>query len=181
MYTDGMVWAEMLKLKVFRPEDVVNSLNPPPGLMRKWVKQKVHSLISAQVRNGLLRRIVENPPVFATLHAEEEDIQRIMKSCQVCGKFFIPNRSDNLYCSPTCRMQVKQERTRRIRKARGVGTIKKKWTQEEIKRLEELVHRPAKPGEIRMVADELGRSIEAVRSKLKELKRSEGGEKHAQV
>jgi len=119
MYTDGMVWAEMLKLKVFRPEDVVNSLNPPPGPMRKWVKQKVHSLISAQVRDGLLRRIVENPPVFATLHAEEEDIQRIMKSCQVCGKFFIPNRSDNLYCSPTCSMQVKQERTRRIRKARG--------------------------------------------------------------
>jgi len=32
-----------------------------------------------------------------------------------------------------------------------------------------------------MAADELGRSIEAVRSKLKELKHSEGGEKHAQV
>ena len=103
MYTDGYIWAKMLELKVFRPEDVVNALNPPRGF-RKWVKQKVHSLIATQGRSGLLRRLVENPPVFATLFATEEDINRVMKNCLVCGMLFIPRRSDYRYCSRECYM-----------------------------------------------------------------------------
>ncbi len=170
MFTDGYIWGRMLEMKVFRPEDVVNALNPPRGF-RKWVKQKVHSLIASQVKNGLLKRLVENPPVFATWLATEEDIKAVMKTCSVCGKPFIPNRSDYRYCSRECHMKAKQERTRRIRKAMGVGTIKRKWTQEELQRLQELVHRSARYGEYEELAKELGRTKKAIESKVQELRR----------
>ncbi len=170
MFTDGAVWAKMLELKVFRPEDVVNALNPPRGF-RKWVKQKVHSLIASQTRNGLLRRLVEEPAVFATWLATEDDIKAVMKPCHVCGKLFIPSRSDHRYCSRECHLRVKQERIRRIRKSKGVGSVKRRWTQEELARLQEFMYRKARQGEYEELAKKFGRTRKAVESRVQVLRR----------
>jgi len=168
--TDGQIWAVMLRLKVFSPAMVLKELNPPPYL-RGWIKSKIKNLIETQVKNGILRVVNKNPPFFATEDATKEDIERVKRVCPICGNRFFPaaNGHEQEFCSPKCRQKhyKKYHEERRRKLGMKVGS-KKAWTKNEI----ELLLRFRREGKTyREIADALGRTPEAVKDKLRRLKR----------
>ncbi len=171
MYTDGEIWAVMLRRKVFRLEDIVKDLNPPKELYG-WVKGKVRSLITSQLKLNILYLVVENPPIYATEDATSEDIRKYQKTCIVCGKQFFPKQHDNIVCSQECRREYYKvyHKNRRAEQGARVGT-KKRWTEEELKLIEPLLYRRSKRREIEMIAREIKRSKWAVREQIKNLRR----------
>ena len=171
MYTDGVIWAKMLELKVFRLEDVVKSLNPPKHLYG-WVKERVRSLITNQLKLNILHLVVENPPIYATENASPEDIENYRKWCLVCGRKFFPSQDKQEFCSAQCKKAhyKRYHRKRRQKLGMKVGS-KRRWTEEELKLLEPLLYRKAEKGELDNIARRLGRGKWAVSEKLKSLRR----------
>lgn len=180
MFTDGKIWATMLELKAFKLEDVVKALNPPSHL-RSWVKKRVRSIIAQQLKLNLLRIVVENPPVYSTLYATKEDIKKLYKRCAVCGTEFIPLQNKQISCSKKCKQfyHKRQYSERREKRGMAVGT-KKRWTKEELKLLEPLLTRQAERGEYERLAKRLGRGVEAVRFRVKKLRKLRRRYKHAE-
>ncbi|MEM3426718.1 hypothetical protein [Hydrogenobacter thermophilus] len=171
MFTDGRIWATMLELKVFRLEDVVKALNPPSHL-RSWVKERVRSAIAQQLKFNLLRVVVEDPPVYSTIHATEEDIKKFYKQCCVCSKEFIPKQDKQVVCSRECKQLYYRGWHKEHRKELGMAVdTRRRWTKEELKLLEPLLTRQAEKGEYEKIAKRLGRGVEAVRFKVKKLRR----------
>lgn len=171
MYTDGEIWAVMLKKKVFRLEDIVKELNPPKELYG-WVKERVRSLVQSQLKLNILQMVVENPPIYATDTATIEDIKNYQKTCPICGQRFFPSQEKQEVCSEKCRSLHYKQYHRERRKKNGMKIdSRRRWTEEELKLLEPLLHRKAEKGEIDRIAKKLGRGRWAVSEKLKELRR----------
>ncbi|MEM0326820.1 MAG: DUF2116 family Zn-ribbon domain-containing protein [Desulfurococcaceae archaeon] len=171
MYTDGMIWGQMLQLRVFTPQMVLDVLNPPRYL-KSWLKERIRTLIANQVKYGLLRQAVENPPVFATTWATEEDIRKLYKKCVVCGAEFIPEQQKQIVCSQECKRRYYKNWHRKRREEAGMDVdSKRRWTAEEIRKVKHLIHIQAEKGEYERLAKQLNRKPRAIREFVKKLRR----------
>jgi hypothetical protein len=95
----------MLKLKIFTPWMVLDELRAP-SYLNQYLKGKIKSLITGQVKHGILIKYNNNPAVFGL---PGQDIETIKRTCGICGNRFIPKRNSSQYCSKECEKQHKEE------------------------------------------------------------------------
>jgi len=152
--TDGKIWEIMLKLRVFTPWMVLKELNPP-SFLKRYTKEKIRSLINAQVRAGILQVLNDTPPVFGF---PGESVEKVMRKCQVCGKAFIPVQDSDQHCKKMRREKGMEERRRY-----------EKWEEELI--WETLSRHGCKSAILQELAKKLNRHPEAIKSKFKKMKK----------
>jgi len=167
--TEGQIWSVMLEMKVFTPYMVLEKLNPPPYL-KGWVKEKIRNLIAQQLKNNILRVVVEDPPVFSTEDATPEDIESFKRTCPICQRRFFPAQRSQEFCSPECRREHYRNYHRNRRQKLGMKLdSRRRWTEEEVERAVAL----RKEGKTyREIANILSRTPEGVKDKLKRLRRA---------
>jgi len=163
--TEGQIWQKMLQKKVFTIGTLMADV--PPAI-KPYIKEKIKSLITGQLKLGLIRQINTNPPVFAVRDATEEDIEKLLRTCPICKKQFFPSQFTQEFCSPDCRKKHYQRyhERRRAKEGMKVGS-RRRWTQEEIQNLLFLKEKGYTYEEI---AQRLGRTTFAVVEKYKQLK-----------
>jgi hypothetical protein len=157
--TDGKIWTVMLKLRVFTPWMVLKELNPPEYL-KQYAKGKIRSLIRSQIKAGILKVFSNAPPVFGF---PGEDIEKVMRRCNVCGRKFIPTKVSQQYCSKECREYRKR------REGNGKRRRYEPWEEKFI--WETLTKHGCKTAILQELAIRLGRTAEAIRSKYKKLRK----------
>ncbi len=165
--TEGQIWAKMLEKKVFTPYTILNAFNPD-NITKPYLKEKIRNLIIGQLKLGLIIQVNDDPPVYATLDAKEEDFKRIQRICIKCRKTFYPKQPTQEFCSPECREKhylLYHEKRRRMAGMR-VGS-RRRWTPEEERELLKLKEYGYTYAEI---AEKLNRTQMAVIEKYKELK-----------
>ncbi|MCI4453553.1 MAG: hypothetical protein JHC25_01230 [Thermodesulfobacterium sp.] len=104
---DGKIWAVMCKLKAFMPWQVLKELNPP-AYLRDYAREKIKSLIKAQIKWKTLTVLNETPRVYGLPGAS---LERVMRECEECGRKFIPRNEHHKYCSKECREKNRKKRT----------------------------------------------------------------------
>lgn len=161
--TDGKIWEIMLRLRVFTPRMVLKELNPP-SFLRRCTKERIRSLINAQVKAGILQLFNNNPPVFGF---PGESIEKVMRKCGICGKKFIPVQDSDQHCSDEC----EREYRKRMRREKGMKERRRyeKWEEEFI--WETLSRNGCKSAILQELARKLNRHPQAIKSKFKKMKR----------
>ena len=165
--TDGRIWQIMLQLRVFTPWMVLRELNPP-DFLRQYVKERIRSLINAQVKAGILVILNDNPPVFGF---PGESVEKVMRRCQICGKAFIPVRDSDQHCSTACEREYRKRFLERMRREKGMEERRRYEPWEEELIWETLSRNGCKAEILQELARRLGRKPEAIRSKYKKLRK----------
>jgi predicted nucleic acid-binding Zn ribbon protein len=165
--TDGRIWQIMLKLKVFTPWMVLRELNPP-DFLRQYVKERIRSLINAQVKAGILVILNDNPPVFGF---PGESVEKVMRKCQVCGKAFIPVQDSDQHCSSECEREYRKRFLARMRREKGMEERRRYEEWEEKLIWETLSKHGCKTAILQGLAKRLNRHPQAIKSKFKKMKR----------
>jgi predicted nucleic acid-binding Zn ribbon protein len=165
--TDGKIWEIMLRLRVFMPWMVLKELNPP-SFLRQYVKERVRSLINAQVKAGILQVLNDNPPVFGF---PGESVEKVMRKCQVCGKPFIPVQDSDQHCSTECEREYRKRFLEKLRRVKGMEERRRyeKWEEELI--WETLSKHGCRTAILQELAKRLNRHPQAIKSKFKKMKR----------
>lgn len=165
--TEGQIWAVMLKKKVFTPFTVLAEFKPNP-VIKQYLKEKIRNMIVGQLKLGILKQVNDDPPVYATLDATEEDFKKLQRKCLSCGKTFYPKQPTQEFCSPECReTHYKQYHEKRRKRAGMRVGSRRRWTPEEERELLKLKEYGYTYAEI---AEKLGRTQTSVIEKYKELK-----------
>jgi predicted nucleic acid-binding Zn ribbon protein len=165
--TDGKIWEVMLKLRVFMPWQILKELNPPKYL-KQYAKEKIRSLIASQVRAGILQVLNEDPPVFGF---PGEDIGKVVRKCQVCGKAFIPVQDSDQHCSTECEREYRKKFLEKMRREKGMEERRRYEPWEEELIWETLSKHGCKTAILQELARKLGRKPEAIKSKYKKLRK----------
>jgi len=164
--TDGKIWEIMLRLRVFTPWMVLKELSPPLFL-KQYVKERIRSLITAQVKAGILQILNENPPVFAF---PGESVERVQRKCGICGKTFIPVQDSDQHCSDECEREYRKRFLEKMRRDKGMEERRRyeQWEEELI--WETLSRNGCKTAILQELAKRLNRHPEAIKSKFKKMK-----------
>ena len=165
--TDGRIWQVMLKLRVFTPWMVLKELNPP-GFMKKYVKERIRSLIKAQVKAGILQVLNEGPPVFGF---PGESVEKVQRKCNVCGKPFIPVQDSNQHCSSECKREYRKRFLEKRRREKGMKERRRYEEWEEKLIWETLSQYGCKAEILQELARKLGRKPEAIKGKFKKMRK----------
>jgi predicted nucleic acid-binding Zn ribbon protein len=164
--TDGKIWEIMLRLRVFMPWMVLKELNPP-SFLRQYVKERIRSLINAQVKAGILTILNDDPPVFGF---PGEPVEKIQRKCNVCGKPFIPVQDSDQHCSNECEREYRKRFLEKLRRDKGMEERRRyeEWEEELI--WETLSKHGCKTAILQELARRLNRHPEAIKSKFKKMK-----------
>jgi hypothetical protein len=165
--TDGKIWEIMLRLRVFTPWMVLKELNPP-SFLRKYVKEKIRSLINTQIRSGILRVLNDNPPVFGF---PGESVEKVKRRCQVCGKKFIPTQDRDQHCSTECEREYRKRFLERMRREKGMKERRRYEEWEERLIWETLSKHGCRSVILQELAKRLNRNPQAIKSKYKKMKK----------
>lgn len=165
--TDGKIWEVMLKLRVFTPWMVLKELNPP-SFLRQYVKEKIRSLINAQVKAGILQVLNDDPPVFGF---PGESVEKIQRKCNVCGKAFSPVQDSDQHCSSECEKEYRKRFLKRMRREKGMEERRRYEEWEERLIWETLSKHGCKSAILQELARKLNRHPQAIKSKFKKMKR----------
>jgi predicted nucleic acid-binding Zn ribbon protein len=164
--TDGKIWEIMLKLKAFTPWMVLKELNPPKYL-KQYAKEKIRSLIASQVKAGILQVLNEDPPVFGF---PEEDVEKVMRKCGICGRKFIPTQHSDQYCSDECEKEYRKRFLERMRREKGMEERRRYQPWEEEIIWETLSRNGCKSAILQELGKRLNRHPEAIKSKFKKMR-----------
>jgi len=162
---DGEIWKAILRLRVFTPWMILEELRPPT-YMRGYIKEKIRNFLLSQTKNGVLRLLHDNPPVFGL---PGETLQKIVKHCP-CGKGFIPNQKKDTYCSEQCEREYRKRYLERKRRQAGMKE-KRRYTEQEERLIWETLRNGCTIAKLQELSKQLGRHPEAIRSKLKKMKK----------
>ncbi len=157
------------KLKVFQPWQVINELlNLYEGIFtKKLIKDRVQSFLASQVKAGSVVKVSSTPPIFAFKEFSDEWEPYALKyTCKVCGKAFFPSMPHQEFCSEECKKKSHNARRRTH------GHRYSKWEPWEIELLQKTFPDGRFEGsKARAIAPRLGRTPEAIRRKLRDLKK----------
>ena len=174
------IYELILERRYFRISDITEELWKEYGEIfpRYFIRDKVKSFVEVMVGQGLLNVLTDyDPPIFENPIAKEDrPLSELLRKCPVCGKDFFPKRGkQDKYCSRRCYEKAKTRRRRkdtrkRVRKylhsadATAVNHGNP-WSEEELLFLKEHY------GELtqKEIAKHLGRTVNAVKAKVKEL------------
>ncbi len=165
--TPGKIWKLMLQKKVFQIWEIAEELQKLyPFLPKKWIRDKVREFVKTQIDNGAIVQVFQEPPIFAVSKYANEWKKYVQKrTCETCGKKFIPFRPEQVHCSVKCRER---------KKATPLPPQKtqKKWTKEEEELLKKLLKEKEKlkKGDLTEIAQRLGRSYRSVWHKVRRLR-----------
>ena len=165
--TDGKIWEIMLRLRVFTPWMVLKELNPPPYL-KKYTKERTRSLITTQVKAGILQVLNDDPPVFGF---PGESVERAQRKCGICGKAFIPTQHSDQYCSDECEKEYRKRFLERMRRDKGMEERRRYEAWEEELIWETLSRNGCKFAILQELGKRLNRHPEAIKSKFKKMRR----------
>jgi len=164
--TDGKIWEIMLRLRVFTPWMVLKELHPP-SFLRQYVKERIRSLINAQVKAGILQVLNENPPVFGF---PGESVEKVMRKCGICGKKFIPTQDSDQYCSNECEREYRKRFLEKMRRDKGMEERRRYEPWEEELIWETLSRHGCKTAILQELGKRLNRHPEAIKSKFKKMR-----------
>jgi predicted nucleic acid-binding Zn ribbon protein len=168
--TEGQIWQVMLKLKIFTPWMVLKEINPP-SYLKQYIKEKIRSLITSQVKNGILEIYSNNPPVFGL---PNQDLETIKRTCGVCGNRFIPRQDSDQYCSEECEKQYRKKYLEERRRQKGMA-VKRRYSKEEEKLILDTISKHGLATAIlQELSKKLGRHPESIKSKYKHMKKMGG-------
>jgi len=165
--TDGKIWEIMLRLRVFTPWMVLKELNPP-SFLRRYVKERIRSLINAQVKAGILQVLNEDPPVFGF---PGESVEKVKRECKICRKKFIPTQDSDQHCSNECEREYRKRFLERMRRDKGMEERRRYEEWEEKLIWETLSQYGCKTAILQELARKLNRNPQAIKSKFKKMKR----------
>jgi len=189
--TPGKIWKLMLQKKVFQMWEIVEELQKSyPYLPKKTIKERVRDFVKTQVENGALVQVVSDPLIFAVKkYADEWKKHARFNICPLCGSSFLPQNSQQVYCSEKCRERADYERkkdrkkeylrerkdltrkaSRRYKQRLQALTPAKKrgtWTKEELEFLKQEYERKGHltRQDLVSIAQKLGRSFSSVMHK----------------
>jgi len=165
--TDGKIWGIMLRLRVFTPWMVLKELNPPKYL-KQYTKERIRSLINAQVKAGILQVLNEDPPVFGF---PGESVEKVMRKCNVCGKPFIPVQDRDQHCSSECEKEYRKRFLEKIRREKGMEERRRYEPWEEELIWETLSKHGCRSAILHELSQKLNRHPQAIKSKFKKMKK----------
>jgi len=167
--TEGQIWQVMLRLKIFTPWMVLNELKAP-SYLKSIYKEKIRSIIAGQLKNGILVEYNQEPPVFGL---PNQDIETIKRTCGVCGKRFIPVKSNDTYCSEECEKEYRKQYLHKRHRQQGMA-IHRRYTKEEEKLIYDILSvYGCKSAVLQELSKRLGRHPEAIKSKYKQMTKKE--------
>ncbi len=174
------IYELILERRYFRISDITEELWKEYGEIfpRSFIREKVKSFVEVMVGQGLLNVLTDyDPPIFENPIAKEDrPLEELLRKCPVCGKDFFPKRGkQDVYCSAKCREKARAKR-RKVQVRKNVRRYYRSslptavnhgnpWSEEELAFLKENY------GELtqREIAQRLGRTVPAVKAKVKEL------------
>jgi predicted nucleic acid-binding Zn ribbon protein len=160
----------MLKLKIFTPWMVLKELKAP-SYLKNIYKEKIRSLITSQVKNGILEIYSDNPPVFGL---PGQDVETIKRTCELCGSRFIPVQDTDQYCSEECEKEYRRKYLEQKRRQKGMA-VKRRYSKEEEKLILDAISRNGLTTAIlQELSRKLGRHPESIKSKYKHMKKMGG-------
>jgi predicted nucleic acid-binding Zn ribbon protein len=165
--TDGKIWEIMLRLRVFMPWQILKELNPPPYL-KQYAKEKIRSLITSQVKAGILQVINDDPIVFGF---PGESVEKVMRKCGICGKKFIPTQDSDQYCSDECEREYRKRFLEKMRREKGMEERRRYEEWEEKLIWETLSKHGCKSAILQELSHKLNRHPEAIKSKFKKMRK----------
>ncbi len=170
------IYEEIYKRKMFTIPEIVDAIYPEYDVLgRDYLRRAVKGAVARLVRDGIVRKISNDPVVFENLNpVGNEEVEP--KECPVCGKKFYPKRGvQDVYCSRRCYYKAKYRRTQKELKKRARKYYRsndaaatnhgKPWTEEEDRLLIE------NKGKLtyRQIAQKLGRTVDAVAYRARKL------------
>ena len=170
------IYEEIYKRKTFTIPEIVDAIYPEYDVLgRDYLRNAVKGAVARLVRDGIVRKVSDEPVVFENLNPVENR-EAELKECPVCGKRFYPKRGvQDVYCSRSCYYKAKYKRTQKELKKRARKYYRstdrvavnrgKPWTEEEERFLLE------NKGKLtyREIAERLGRTVDAVAYRARKL------------
>ena len=165
--THGEIYKKAYELKVFQVWELIEELLKEWNFLgRNFIKERVTSWLALQVRHEAVVKVNSNPPIFAIKEFSENWKKYLRyKTCPVCGKEFLPKKSQTIYCSERC--ANRQYAKRKWQKVKPEGRRHRKWTQKELEILRETIRKKGRLStqDIKRLAKTLGRSFKAIQHK----------------
>ncbi len=169
-----------LELKVFQIWELTHELEKDWGflLTGKQIKDRVRVWIGNNLSTGFLVKVMDDPPMFTVRKYEKEWREHLrLRACPVCGKKFLPRKSQTLYCSETCaNRRYAKIKWRRVKPEKRKP---RKWTEEELNLLKGTAQKKGKLSarDMRELARLLNRTFKAVQHKYYEEVSNRGGKR----
>jgi len=168
--TVGEIYTAAYKLKVFQIWQVQKQLEKDWGFLGKsYIKERVRSWIATQLRHKTLVKVNDDPTIYAFpefANSWQNFIEK--RTCEICGKEFIPIQAKQMFCSEECKKIHYRDYHEERRKKEGMKTnTKRRWTKGEIQKLIQLKNKGYTYKEI---AQRLDRTKTAVEEKYKALR-----------
>lgn len=168
--TVGEIYAAAYRLKVFQIWQVQKELEKDWGFLGKsYIKERVRSWTATQLRHKALVKVNDDPAIY-TFPEFAQNWQEFVekRTCDICGKEFIPTQDKKQFCSEECKKQHYRKYHEERRKKEGMKTnSKRRWTENEVQKLLQYKMKGLTYGEI---AQRLGRTKSAVEEKYKALR-----------
>ncbi|WP_297456199.1 hypothetical protein [Persephonella sp.] len=169
------IWSFMVKRKVFTPKDIVKDLEGTKYryLGKAFLRNKVKDFIKQQLYKATITAVAEG--IFALKdYAPDWEKYIEKRKCAVCNKDFVPFEEKQIFCSQACKKEY-YKLYHRAKRHRGKKSRKfQTWQEWEEQRLIEVF----KPDNYRFnrqkaqqLSKELGRTEEAIKERLKIIRR----------
>jgi len=171
----NVIWSFMVRRKVFTPKDIVKDLEETKYkyLGKSFIRNKVRDFIKQQLYKATIIAVSEG--IFALKdYAKDWEKYIEKKKCAVCNKDFIPFEEKQIFCSQKCKKEY-YKLYHKTKRHRGKKSRKfQSWQKWEEERLIEVF----KPNNYRFnkqkaiqLSKELGRTEEAIKERLKIIRR----------
>ncbi len=170
------IYEEIYKRRTFTIAEIVDAIYPEYDILgRDYLRNAVKGAVARLVRDGIVRKVSSDPVVFENLNPVGDE-EAELRECPVCGKKFYPKRGvQDVYCSRRCYERAKARRRRKDTRKRVKKYLHsadatavnhgKFWSEEELLFLKEHYGKLTQ----KEIAKHLGRTVNAVKAKVKEL------------
>jgi len=173
------IWSFMVKRKVFTPKDIVKDLEETKYkfLGKSFLRNKVKNFIKQQLYKATITAVAEG--IFALKgYAQYWEKYIDKRKCAVCSKEFVPFEEKQIFCSKECKKEYYKLYHKTKRHSGKKGRKFQNWQEWE----DEILMKNFKHnGTLRFnknkaqeIAKQLGRTEEAIRERLKILRKKRG-------
>lgn len=178
--THGEIYETAYRLKAFQVWELVEELLKNWDFLgRRFVKDRVNSWLALQVRHQAVVKVHSDPPIFALKEFSDCWQSHLRhRTCPVCKKSFLPQKSQTVYCSQKC--ADKEYAKRKWKKLKARRRKPKRWNRQDTELLKKIIREKGKltTQDFRELAKLLGRTFKSVQHKYYDEVRKGAAQKH---
>ncbi|WP_457640445.1 hypothetical protein [Persephonella sp.] len=169
------IWSFMVRRKVFTPKDIVKDLEGTKYkyLGKAFLRNKVKDFIKQQLYKATITAVAEG--IFALKdYAPDWEKYIDKRKCAVCNREYVPFEEKQMFCSSFCKKEYYKlyHQSRRHRGKTGRKFQKwQKWEEQKLIEVFKSDNYRFNRQKAAQLSKELGRSEEAIKERLKIIRR----------